>query len=115
MDVAVVSPSAPAAVRRGSARQECIAAQFAEEAKHRLYEQPLALAGLQPAAFKPLVFETSGRPGAGVTAFNAWLDERRNDPLTPSNFLARCASIVWKANARILRALVRQAGQIARD
>src|SRR5690606_2845066 len=36
LDVAVVSPSAPAAVRRGSARQECIAAQFAEEAKHRL-------------------------------------------------------------------------------
>jgi len=114
-DIAVVSPCTPAVVRHGSARQECVASRLAEEAKHRLYEAPLALAGLQPAAFRPLVFETTGRAGASALAFNEWLEEKRGDPLNPSDFLHRCASIVWSENSRILRALVRQAGEIVRD
>ena len=117
-DIAVVSPSTPFAVSKGSHEQLLVASSEAESAKRRQYEVALQFADLQQSAFRPVVFETSGRPGLEADLVSKWIMEKQSGggylPEHPRKFLLKSSQAIWLYNCRILSAVVRNAVNVVR-
>ena len=109
LDVSVVSPSTPHALAKDSHLHAKIAATLHEDQKRREYDANLRAAGLTLASLRPLVFETSARPGKEVENFKQWMDKKsRNGEVEHARtFLQRAVQEIWLFNARILSAVVR--------
>jgi hypothetical protein len=112
-DLSVVSPNSAHALAKDSHLQVNMASSLGEEMKRREYDAPLRNANLLLSVLKPVVFETSGRPGAEAAKMSQWfVDKARVAGLTSDAgvvFLANSASEIWLHNGKILSALVRSA------
>lgn len=112
-DLSVVSPSSGHALAKDSHLQHQIASGLGEEIKRREYDAPLRAANLQLSVLKPVVFETSGRPGTEASKISQWFAEKTraagltSDGKAAATFLSNAAVEIWLYNGKILNSLVR--------
>jgi hypothetical protein len=108
IDVSVVSPCTDRAMELNAASTPAVAAAEAEQTKRRQYQVALTSARLSQEALLLCVLETTGRPGPQVSSLLGWLrglPGQDADSTGVDALIRQLTCIVWRWNARILRAV----------